>query len=225
MAVERNTQEPHRIFQTEWLHKLQVRYPWFCGYASAPLAFAAGQRYGAGALTVITKLAPLLAADKSLPARDHQALVAALLFNGHFVRRAVEVVYVNDYTGTFERDSRGELLYYTAWGLLAGTAAGKLPLATHGATPGPLRLLGACLFLIGQCGNAWCHLELRRLRAERKAIGSSTYIIPTRGPFKYISTPHYTFELLTWAGYAVHSGLDLSTVGRGQAVSSPYAQQ
>ena len=35
-------QETHRIFANERLHALQVRYPWFCGYAAAPFAFAAG---------------------------------------------------------------------------------------------------------------------------------------------------------------------------------------
>ena len=54
-------------------------------------------------------------------------------------------------------------------------------------------------------GQVW---ELRRLRAEANQLGASHYVIPSRGPFAYVSCPHYTFELLTWVGYALHSGLD-----------------
>ena len=32
--------------------------------------------------------------------------------------------------------------------------------------------------------------------------------MPSRGPFAWISSPHYTCELLTWLGYMVHNGLD-----------------
>jgi len=199
----------HRIFQTEWAHRLQVRYPWFGGYASAPLAFAAGRRYGDNDFTWLSQIAPLItASDKSVASIAAQGRSAQVLFTLHFVRRALEVVFVNDYTGTFARDSRSELLYYILWGLLAGAAAGTRPMGKHGVAPRLMRKLGACLFMIGQVGNAWCHWELRRLRAEKRALGSSKYFMPSRGPFAYISNPHYTFELVTWLGYCVHNGLD-----------------
>ena len=63
-------------------------------------------------------------------------------------------------------------------------------------------------FAAGECGNAWCHLELRRLRAARQALGSHYYAIPSRGPFAFIASPHYSFELLTWFGFWVHGGFD-----------------
>ena len=47
MALEKS--HTHRIFANERLHALQVRYPWFCGYAAAPFAFAAGRNF---ALTI-----------------------------------------------------------------------------------------------------------------------------------------------------------------------------
>ena len=195
----------HRIFRVEWLHRLQVRYPWFCGYAVAPLAFHLGRHYGLDHFTYLSRMAPLLA---SQPWDAHYPTMVAVLFCGHFIRRAAEVVFVNDYTGTWVRDSRLELLYYFTWGLLAGSSVGDAPLRLHGVPTVAVRGLGAALFLVGQLGNAWCHLELRRLRAERHALGSQTYIIPDRGPFSYIASPHYSFELLTWTGYALHNGVD-----------------
>ena len=92
-----------------------MRYPWFGGYASAPLAFAAGRKYADTGLTLLSNITPLLTSgDKSAAAIAAQGLSAQALFTLHFVRRALEVVFVNDYTGTFARDSRLELLYYSA---------------------------------------------------------------------------------------------------------------
>ena len=199
---------PHRIFKTEWAHRLQVRYPWFGGYASAPLAFAAGKVYGDKGFTWLSELTPLLASDKSAAGAAAASATAQALLTMHFVRRALEVIFVNDYTGTWARDSRSELLYYTLWGLLAGAAAGSAPVSMHGVAAPAMRAIGTSVFVIGQIGNAWCHYELRRLRKEKNAIGSSKYFMPSRGPFFYISNPHYTFELVTWLGYFVHSGLD-----------------
>mmetsp|Transcript_91601 Transcript_91601/g.182500 ORF Transcript_91601/g.182500 Transcript_91601/m.182500 type:complete len:260 (-) Transcript_91601:237-1016(-) len=205
--------ETQRIFNTEWLHRLQVQYPWFCGYAIAPVMFFFGASYGATSLTVLSRLPPLLVSSSS-PSGDAAvsaaALGAKLLFCGHFVRRALEVIYVNDYTGTFVRDSRGELVYYAVWGLMAGTAAGTLPLSTYGVVNSSLRLAGAVLFVIGQIGNYWCHSHLRELRAEKKALGTHKYVIPSAGPFQYVATPHYSFELLSWLGYWIHGGLDVT---------------
>ena len=202
-------QATHRIFQTEWLHELQVRYPWFCGYAIAPFAFAAGCRYGAHSLTMLTRLPPLLVAERSSAALVGAASTGATVaFVAHFVRRALEVLFVNDYTGTWARDSRLELLYYATWGLVAGSGAGTLALTTHGVAPRAARLAGLALFAVGQVGNAWCHAHLRQLRAEKAALRSSVYVVPSRGPFAHVSCPHYGFEVLTWLGYALHAGLD-----------------
>ena len=134
------------------------------------------------------------------------------MFVLHFVRRAVEVVAINDYTGTWQRDSRLEVVYYSLWGLAAGAASSPAALAVVGVAPSIYRLAGAAAFTVGEFGNAWSHLELRRLRAERDALGTHAYVVPGRGPFAYVSSPHYTFELLSWCGYALHSALDPTSV-------------
>ena len=200
-------QETHRIFANERLHQLQVRYPWFCGYAAAPFAFAAGRNF---ALT--GGFAPPLARAASAAVVGSASQLSAAMFVLHFARRAVEVVAVNDYTGTWARDSRLEIVYYALWGLAAGAASSPAALAVVGVAPSALRLAGAAAFTVGEFGNAWSHLELRRLRAERDALGTHAYVVPGRGPFAYVSSPHYTFELLSWCGYALHSALDPTSV-------------
>ena len=205
MGLEKS--HTHRIFANERLHQLQVRYPWFCGYAAAPFAFAAGRNF---ALT--GGFAPPLARAASAAVVGSASQLSAAMFVLHFVRRAVEVVAVNDYTGTWARDSRLEIVYYALWGLAAGAASSPAALAVVGVAPSALRLAGAAAFTVGEFGNAWSHLELRRLRAERDALGTHAYVVPGRGPFAYVSSPHYTFELLSWCGYALHSALDPTSV-------------
>ena len=75
---------------------------------------------------------PLFAGVKSTAALQAHATAAATAFSIHFLRRLLEVLFINDYTGTFVRDSRLELLYYTAWGLLG----------RRGRQPGIARAMG-----------------------------------------------------------------------------------
>mmetsp|Transcript_16095 Transcript_16095/g.26784 ORF Transcript_16095/g.26784 Transcript_16095/m.26784 type:complete len:263 (+) Transcript_16095:1195-1983(+) len=211
--------EPHRIFRTPLLHALQVRYPWAGGYLVAPLAFQVARSQKWAVLSRVAKPLILMRAEplSGVTLWIHGQLTSAA-FTLHFVRRLAEVLFLQDYTGSFSRDSRFELLYYALWGILAGSSVAHrslVPSKTYWSA-------GLTLFLAGQAGNAWCHLELRRLRAAKDALGQSRnstegraatgyYEIPSRGPFAYITCPHYTFELLTWIGYAVHSGFDPSS--------------
>lgn len=130
----------------------------------------------------------------------------------HFVRRLLEVFVVNDYQGTFERDSKVEVVYYAIWGLLAGCAVGQPAMDRNGTVSTILVALGLGIFLCGELGNAWAHWHLRSIRAAKKAIGTSKYVIPTGPFFGAISCPHYTFEILSWIGYALLSGVDSTSV-------------
>ena len=98
MASEEKDNKTHRIFTSDTLHRLQVRYPWFLGYAAAPLAFIyANQCYDPrSSSSLLSRLPPLLGGDKSLPSLKTHATGAAILFCGHFLRRAWEVIFVND---------------------------------------------------------------------------------------------------------------------------------
>jgi len=112
----------HRIFETEWLHQLQVRYPWAGGYAAAPIAFhLASNTFN---LQLLSQAAPpLFAGARAARQIEAHRTMAAAAFHCHFIRRLLEVFFVNDYTGTFVRDSRSELVYYTVWGLHASAPA------------------------------------------------------------------------------------------------------
>merc|ERR1711924_344165 len=118
--------------------------------------------------------------------------------------------------GNFDRDSRGEFVYYSVWGFIAGAAVGAAHLELHGTASPLCAVLGVGMFAVGEVGNYWCHAELRRLRAEKASLAAGTeqtgeYVIPSRGPFRWISCPHYTFELLSWFGYATLNGGDATS--------------
>ena len=63
----------------------------------------------------------------------------------------------------------------------------------------PRFLIGAGLFFGGLALSASSDLILRSLRKP----GETGYRIPTRGAFRYVSSPNYLGELLEWAGWAL----------------------
>lgn len=63
----------------------------------------------------------------------------------------------------------------------------------------PRFFVGAMLFTIGYIINKHSDYILRNLRKE----GDSNYYIPEGGLFRYITSPNYFGELLTWTGWAV----------------------
>ena len=51
-------------------------------------------------------------------------------------------------------------------------------------------------------------------------------MIPSAGPFSVVTCPHYSFELLTWFGYALHSGanpMSLLLLTMSVAAMAPFA--
>jgi len=103
-------------------------------------------------------------------------------------------------------------LYYASWGFIGGAAVGRTALSRNGAPSSSVIYAGAAVFAVGEIGNAWAHWHLRQLRKGFKAIGTGKYVIPSAGPFGYITCPHYTFELVSWLGYAIMNGFDAASI-------------
>lgn len=148
----------------------------------------------------------------------------ALLWVFHFARRTLESLWVHRYSGrpVPPSDYLVEYLYY--WGFGTWIALGISSSDWHPTSP-LLSTCGLVVFFAGELGNAWCHLKLRSLRSSS---GVEEKSIPEGGPFELVSCPHYTFEVMSWLGFAVYSwtlgSLAFSIVGAGILVSYAMAR-
>jgi very-long-chain enoyl-CoA reductase len=134
--------------------------------------------------------------------------VATALWVFHFLRRTAESLWVHRYSGRPVplADALIEYVYYWGFGAWIGIAwAG----AAEPAPSGLLLALGVLIALVGETGNAWAHLELRNLRRQ---AGIPDRTLPYKGPFQWVDCPHYLFEILTWLGFALVTGLAASWV-------------
>lgn len=118
-----------------------------------------------------------------------------ILWACHFVRRITECLWVHRYAGRRVPlgDALGEYAYY--WGFAAWIAYGS-PSRT---LVEPLVLLGVCLFVVGEIGNAWAHLKLRALRRPNTQDRG----IPNGGLFNWVSSANYSYEILAWLGFGI----------------------
>jgi len=126
----------------------------------------------------------------------------------HFVRRTAESLWVHRYSGrpVPVGDWLVEYIYYWGFGAWIGIAWAQSALAPPASW---MVALGSLLLLVGEGGNAWAHQVLRRLRARS---GSSQRVLPYQGLFQWVDCPHYLFEILSWVGFALLTGLLASGV-------------
>merc|ERR1712194_835208 len=54
------------------------------------------------------------------------------------------------------------------------------------------------LFFVFEVLNGYCHRRLASLRSR----GSKAIVAPTAWPFRLVSSPNYTFEILSWVAFA-----------------------
>ncbi len=74
------------------------------------------------------------------------------------------------------------------------------------STPIVTLAFGLVLFLIGMFGNFYHHWILRSLRPDKTY--AFKYVLPTGALFNYLITPHYFFEIISWAGICVAGNND-----------------
>ena len=142
----------------------------------------------------------------------------------HFARRMLEVLYVHEYR---RKNTMMDMLFaassYTFYGLCVANTVRKEAFPSTTATlPGAAATdalsakgkfaVGILLFLVGELGNAWSHMQLRwsRQKAEAKSkqvTGVTTWskpkgkVIMSGGLFNYVTCAHYFYEILSWAGF------------------------
>lgn len=125
------------------------------------------------------------------------------LWEAHFLRRTMEVLFVHDYRRSMPYiESVGAPLYYWLFAFWNGIAVRHDN--DYQPTYLPMAVVGSFVFLVGEFGNCHCHLLLRSFRKmKRKSYLSSKtkHVIPSGYMFEFVSCPHYFFEIVSWVGF------------------------
>jgi len=124
--------------------------------------------------------------------------LATLLWMLHFARRTAESAWLHRYSKP-PAPYLGVLLEYLYYWGQGSLIAYTLSAPDYSEPTTPQLALGLLLFALAESGNAWSHFKLHRLRAP----GETAHRIPRGGPFEWVSSPHYLFEILAWWGYAL----------------------
>ncbi len=66
-------------------------------------------------------------------------------------------------------------------------------------------IAGVLLFVSGFVLNKHSDRILKKLLSGNESSGSTEYKIPYGGAFRYVSTPHYLGEIVTWVGFLLAS--------------------
>ncbi|HEY4157271.1 MAG TPA: hypothetical protein VGM29_04205 [Polyangiaceae bacterium] len=142
------------------------------------------------------------------------ALLAAVLWSAHFLRRTLESAFVHRYgkPRIGAGDYLTEYVYY--WGF-AAWIAWSVTASTHRAPGLGVQALGLFVFVLAEAGNARAHRMLRDLRP----LGSRDKRLPRGFLFEWVSCPHYLCEILAWVGFNIATqtlaGLSFMLVGAG----------
>ena len=146
----------------------------------------------------------------------------------HFARRTLESALVHEYSKASISilDTVGEYAYYWIFG--AWTAIG-LSTGSY-ALPAWASWIGLCLFAVGETLNSAIHFQLASLR-KGKSASKTRRFLPSKSPrcsfiFRYVSCPHYCFEVISWVGFNLACGLTWGGVlftAVGAIIVSAYA--
>lgn len=90
-------------------------------------------------------------------------------------------------------------------GYLNGAFVGGLAPHLHGADwfSDPRFVIGLIVYACGFTLNVWSDKILRDLRPKQPDPNAPRYVIPTKGPFKYVTCPHYLGELTSFLGFSI----------------------
>ena len=114
------------------------------------------------------------------------------LWTLHFAKRFLETLFVHSFskaTMPLSNLFKNCGYYYSAAALVAWDVARRGDVA--------VRRPAVAAFFLFEALNGYTHLHLAGLRAD----GSREAKIPTAWPFRYVCSPNYTFEILSWVAF------------------------
>ena len=137
------------------------------------------------------------------PKKKKYRTMLSAMWIAHYIKRTLEVCFVHIFSNKtlpifaiIESCSFKNCLYY--WIFAACQA--YFGLRKHHYCKN-LVIPGLIVFIIGEIGNGYSHIKLRLLRPK----GSHLHYKPHGFLFDSITCPNYTFEILSWIGFAMVS--------------------
>jgi very-long-chain enoyl-CoA reductase len=123
----------------------------------------------------------------------------------HYAKRSFEALFVHKYSQAtlpiFSlKDNSGlkNCLYYWGFAVAQTLMVCKTSQISRSLNE-RLQNAGLGIFLVSEILNGYCHWALRRLRPK----GSVGHFLPKGFLFNRITCPNYTFEILSWIGFAM----------------------
>lgn len=162
--------------------------------------FSSGPGIPSRTASFILYFLPIVAATAAawsyLPAASPIQLVVYGAITLHFAKRVFETLFLHKYSGTV--DIKTLVIITATYSIIAGTICflNRQTIPTMDVW----FYAGFVLFLAGEAGSFYHHKLLADLRKDRAG-----YHIPQGGLFKYVSCPHYLFELVAWLGIVLLS--------------------
>lgn len=161
---------------------------------------------------------------RSAPAQaSYLQTLSCILICAHFLKRELETLFVHRFSAS-TMPARNIFKNSFHYWVLAGLNIAAWIYAPGSPTakePNALMLYGGLLaYTIGELGNLGAHLTLRGLRSS----GGRERGIPHGLGFDLVTCPNYMFEVISWIGMYLVSGLSLSVllfaiVSTGQMMS------
>lgn len=150
--------------------------------------------------------------DATALAMNGREGVTAALLSFHFGKRVLESLFLHRYSGTMDGDVLIPISIFYAL-TAAIIAQQQTSIGAYEDSTGSRIMLGFGLVCsaVGQLGNFYHHWLLAKLRRPAKAKENGqgdtdgqtkAYVVPQGGLFKYVTMPHYFFELVAWFGLA-----------------------
>lgn len=137
-------------------------------------------------------------------------MIFCILWYFHFCRRLYETYFVFKYYRVAQLwEVIFGIFYYGILGFWCAWSVNLNILNKYNCYPNcVLIIIGLLTFIIGEFGNGYHHFLLKNMRPK----GVKKHVIPTGGCFKYVSAPHYFFELIAWFGCCIITGFSTGFV-------------
>lgn len=139
--------------------------------------------------------------------------ISTVMWVLHYAKRSFEAVFVHTYSqktlpifSILDNSCFKNCIYYWCFAFMISISVceradyvSKYPLTQNA---------GISIWLFSELLNGYCHLRLRQLRPK----GSLDHYLPTGFLFNSITAPNYTFEILSWLGFALFTQTWISFV-------------